>query len=234
MEEPGSLAPVFEGAYGVFSVQNPMISGFEGEIRQGKNVAEAARQAGVRHLVYASTGTGEKGTGIPSWESKLVIEDHMKALGLPLTVLRPKAFLELMTGKQFFPPVAVWHVMPKLMGSSTRIGWIGADDLGFIAAMAFAEPDRFIGEELHLASDVRSIDELRGLYREVMGRNPPRFPMPAWLFARFGDAGKDLPVMWRWLRDGTIDWDTETTRAIHPAALDARAWLQKQKTHNAG
>jgi uncharacterized protein YbjT (DUF2867 family) len=229
MEDLASLAPLFEGAYGVYSVQNPMPGGVEGEIRQGKNVAEAAARAGASHLIHGSTGTGVPGTGIPSWESKLVIEDHMKSLGLPLTILRPRAFMELMTGKQFFPAVSTWQVMPALMGSDTKVGWLNVEDLGFIAARAFADPGRFIGQDLHLASDVRSIAECRAIYREVLGKNPPRFPMPVWLFERFGFIGQDLGKMWRWLRAGRINWETETTLAIHPQALSVRDWLERQK-----
>ena len=228
MDKPDSLVPVFEGAYGVFSVQNPVISGVEGEIRQGKNVAEAARQAGVQHLVYGSAGTGVKGTGIPSWESKLVIEDHMKSLGLPLTVLRPMAFMELMTEKKFFPPVSTWRIMPELMGSQRKVVWLSVEDLGFIVAKAFAEPGRFIGKELNLASDIQSIEECRGIYREVMGKRPPSFPMPVWMFERFGFVGEDLSIMWRWLREAMIDMDTDTALRIQPDALNVRKWLEKQ------
>ena len=39
MAERASLVPVFEGAYGVFNLQNPILSGVEGKIRHGKNVA---------------------------------------------------------------------------------------------------------------------------------------------------------------------------------------------------
>jgi uncharacterized protein YbjT (DUF2867 family) len=171
-----------------------------------------------------------KGTGVPAWESKLVIEEHMKSLGLPLTILRPMAFMELMTEKNFFPPVSTWHIMPKLMGGSRKLPWLCTDDLGFIVAKAFAEPDRFVGKELQLASDVHSLDECRTIYREVMGKNPPRFPLPVWLFERFGFVGKDLGIMWRWLRTASFDLDTETTRTIHPDALTVRAWLKKQNS----
>jgi hypothetical protein len=82
---------------------------------------------------------------------------------------------------------------------------------------------------LTLASDVRSLDECRSTYREVMGRNPRRFPMPVWLFERFGFVGKDLTTMWRWLRTGHVDLDTSPTRAIHPDALTVGNWLSKQK-----
>ena len=229
MGEAVSLRPVFAGAYGVYSVQNPFISGPEAEVRQGKTVADIAKESDVQHLVYGSAGIGKKGTTIPSWETKLLIEDHMKALSLPLTILRPMAFMELMTEKKFFPAVGTWRVMPRLMGDSRRLPWICVDDLGAIAAQAFAAPQRFVGKDLTLASDVQSLSECRALYREVMGRSPPQFPMPIWLFQRFGFVGRDLTTMWRWLRTGDIDLDTAPTRAIHPASLTVRAWLSRQK-----
>jgi uncharacterized protein YbjT (DUF2867 family) len=229
MAEAASLRPAFEGAYGIYSVQNPFIGGPEQEIGQGKNVAEVAKDAGVEHLVYGSAGTGRKGTGVPSWETKLQIEAHMKALELPLTILRPTAFMELMTHKKFFPPVAAWQVMPKLMGPSRRLPWLCTEDLGVIGARAFADPHSFVGRDLTLASDVRSLEECRSIYREVMGRNPRRLPMPVWLFERFGFVGKDLTTMWRWLRTGHVDLDTSPTRAIHPDALTVGGWLNKHK-----
>jgi uncharacterized protein YbjT (DUF2867 family) len=229
MAEAESLRPIFDGAYGVYSVQNPFIGGPEAEVRQGKNVAEVAKFVGVEHLVYGSAGTGRKGTGVPSWETKLQIEDHMKELGLPLTILRPTAFMELLTHKKFFPPVAAWQVMPKLMGSSRRLPWLCTEDLGVIGARAFANSHSFVGRDLTLASDVRSLDECRSTYREVMGRNPRRLPMPVWLFERFGFVGKDLTTMWLWLKTGHVDLDTSPTRAIHPDALTIGNWLSKQK-----
>jgi uncharacterized protein YbjT (DUF2867 family) len=228
MAKPDSLVPIFEGTYGVFSVQNPVISGIEGEIRQGKNVAEVARQARVQHVIYSSAGTGTKGTGIPSWESKLVIEEYKKSLQLPLTIFRPMAFMELMTEKKFFPAASTWHIMPMLMGSARKVVWLNTGDYALIIAKAFAEPDHFIGKELQLASDVQSIDECRTIYREVIGKNPSHFPLPPWLFERFGFVGKDLGIMWRWLRTASFELDTNTTRTIHPDALTVRAWLQQQ------
>jgi uncharacterized protein YbjT (DUF2867 family) len=228
MEDVASLRRAFAGAYGVFSLQNPFISGPDGEVLQGRNVADVAREAGVRHLVYGSAGTGQKGTGIPSWETKLQVEEHLKNLGLPLTVLRPMAFMELMTDKKFFPPMATWHVMPTLMGWTRPVPWLCADDLGAIAAKVFADPDRFISTELTLASDVQTLDQCRAIYREVVGRDPRRIPLPPPLFQRFGFAGKDLTTMWRWLRTATISLDTSATRAIHPEARTVRGWLRTQ------
>lgn len=227
--DPASLVPIFQNAYGVFSVQNPIISGVEGEIRQGKHVADVSMQTNVQHLVYSSAGVGGKGTGVPSWESKQVIEDHIKSLNLPLTIVRPMAFMELMTEAKFFPAVSTWHLMPKLMGSERKIGWLCTEDLGAIVAKAFADPTRFISQELNLATDVKSINECRTIYRTVMGRNPPYFPLPVWLFKRFGFVGKDLSVMWRWLRTAVFELDVRSTLALHPDAFTIQSWLSRRK-----
>jgi uncharacterized protein YbjT (DUF2867 family) len=231
MGDPASLRPVFAGAYGVYSVQNPMISGLDAEVRQGQTVADVANEAGVRHLVYGSAGVGVAGTGVGSWESKLRVEEHMRALALPLTVLRPMALMELMTDRVYYPAVSTWHVMPKLMGEARPVGWLCADDLGAIAAQAFARPGEFVGRDLRLAGDVQSIAACRILYRAVWGRAPRRFPMPVWLFARF--VGPDLPAMWRWLRTHEVDLDPEPTRALRPEALGVEAWLRTRKAARA-
>jgi uncharacterized protein YbjT (DUF2867 family) len=226
MGDRASVLAALQGAYGVYSVQNPMTSGLEAEVRQGKLVADVAREVGVRHVVYGSAGTGTPRTGIGSWESKLQVEGHMHAIGLPLTILRPMAFMELMTDRGYFPAASTWHVMPTLMGSSRPVVWLCVDDLGAIAAKVFADPDQYIGREVKLASDVQSIDACRAIYRDVLGKAPPRFPMPVWLFERF--VGTDLTTMWRWLRTAEIELDTGPARAILPGALSVREWLSRQ------
>jgi uncharacterized protein YbjT (DUF2867 family) len=226
-EEREALERSFAGAAGVYSVQNHHISGHDGEIRQGKNVADAVVAANVAHLVYASTGNGVPGTGIGSWDAKVAVAEHARSLGVPLTVLRPTAFMELMTEKRFYPQASVWHVMPKLMGETRPIGWITVADLAVIAEKAFADPATFVGADVSLAGDVLSIQQCREIWREVMGRPPRRFPMPVRLFERF--TGTDETTMWKWLRENDMPFDTKPTRDIHPGARTLRDWLASRK-----
>jgi hypothetical protein len=116
--------------------------------------------------------------------------------------------------------------MPKLMGPSTQIGWLCLDDLGAIAARVFAHPDQWIGRELGLLSDVRSIEELRAMWTERTGRRPRRFPMPEWLFKRI--VGTELTTMWRWLGTEPFDKSMQATREVLPEALTVRQWLDRQ------
>jgi uncharacterized protein YbjT (DUF2867 family) len=228
MTDASELVPAFRDAYGVYSVQNFMPGGADAEITQGRNVADAAKATGVQHVVYGSAGPRATDTGIAPWNTKLTVQAHLRALGLPLTVLRPMAFMELMTDKDFYPPVSTWSLMPKLMGQDRPLGWICADDLGAIAARAFAEPDRFVGAELDLTSDVRSIAQCRQIWQDVYGRPPRRFPMPVWMFQRF--VGNDLLTMWRWLRTAQVDFDPAPTRELLPTALTVRQWLVRRRT----
>ena len=43
-----------EGAYGVFSALTYVEGGAEAEVRQGKNIVDAAVEEGVQHFVYSS------------------------------------------------------------------------------------------------------------------------------------------------------------------------------------
>lgn len=220
-----SLQRALHGAYGVFNVQNPMTSSVEAEVRHGRHVAEAAADAGVRHVVYGAAGVGDEPTGVGSWDSKITVAEEFRARGLSLTVLRPMAFMELMTDKAYYPSVSVWHVMPKLMGSSRPVGWLCTDDLGAVVARVFADPQRWGGTSLSLVADIQSIDQCRDIWRDVTGHPPRGFPMPVRLFERF--VGTDLTTMWRWLRSAQFDISTETVRELLPDALSVREWLAR-------
>lgn len=224
-EDIGSLRRAFEEAHGVFNVQNPMTGSAEAEVRQGGNVAAAAAASGVSHVVYGAAGVGDEVTGIGSWDSKLAVSERFRDLGLRVTVLRPMAFMELMTDKGYYPSVGVWHLMPKLMGGSRPVGWLCTDDLGAVAARVFADPESWGNRSLSLVSDVQSIDACRQIWAEVCGRRPRGFPMPVWLFERF--VGNDLTTMWRWLRSAEFELSPDVARSILPEAVTVRDWLTR-------
>jgi uncharacterized protein YbjT (DUF2867 family) len=224
LEDPASLESAFANAYGVFNMQAPISGKIEIEIRQGRNAAQAAKKTGIRHLVYGSAGPGHTKTGIEQWDAKIEVTQAMKELGLPLTVLRPMAFMELMVDPTYYPQSSTWYTMPKFAGTERKIPWLSVRDLGTITAKAFANPDEYIDRDLRLAADAQSLAECREIYREVRGKYPPRFPMPLFLFRKF--VGQDVLNMWRWLRTNPVDLDTSQTYEVHPEAMTVRTWLR--------
>jgi len=224
LDDPTSLETAFENAYGIYNMQAHAPGKIEVEIRQGRNAAQAAKRTGIKHLVYGSAGPGQTKTGIEQWDAKREVTQTMKELGLPLTVLRPMAFMELMSDPTYYPNSSTWYIWPKLMGTERKIPWISVQDLGAIAAKAFANPEEYLGRDLPLAADAQSLAECREIYREVNGKFPSRFPMPMFLFEKF--VGKDVATMWRWLRTNPVSLDTNPTLAVHPQAMTIPAWMR--------
>ncbi len=64
------------------------------ETRAGIAVAEATKATRVAHLVYSSIGGAERGTGIPHFECKYLVEQHIRNAVLHATILRPVFFME--------------------------------------------------------------------------------------------------------------------------------------------
>jgi uncharacterized protein YbjT (DUF2867 family) len=94
MEDRSAMDRVLEGTYGVFSVQNFWEVGYDREVQQGKTVADAAKAAGVEHFVYSSVGSAHRQTGIPHFDSKLEVEEYVRQIELPYTILRPVFFMQ--------------------------------------------------------------------------------------------------------------------------------------------
>lgn len=235
MDDRGSLEAAFDGMTRVFSVQNWTTSGVDGEIRQGKLVADAAKAAEITHLVYGSAGAGEPNSGIPHFDCKLVVEDYMRELGLPFTIVRPTPFMELMSAKEYYPAMAAWGAMPKVVGWDTRLPWVAVHDIGVAIANIFADPAAWIGRDLTLCGDMCSLREARAAFQTVDGKKPRGIPLPLALFQRM--AGEELVQMWRWLdcdlaARGQDQYRTllDATREICPEPHDVAGWLRLQ--HN--
>src|SRR5262249_13342583 len=94
LDDVASLVRAMKGVRGVFSVQNWWETGASREVRQGMNVADAAKQAGVAPLVRSSVGGGDRAADITHWRTKWRVEEHIRELGLPATILRPVSFME--------------------------------------------------------------------------------------------------------------------------------------------
>ena len=169
MDDRASLDQAFAGAYGVFSVQNFWLPdvGAAGEVRQGKIVADAAKAAGVRHFVYTSVGGAERKTGLSHFDSKWQIEQYVRSLGLPATILRPVFFMENLTSPMMGPRDGV---LANALKPTTSLQMIAVEDIGFFAALAFARPQEFIGKAIELAGDALTMPQVAETMTRVTGQ----------------------------------------------------------------
>src|SRR6516225_3873484 len=139
LEDPVSIARAAEGVYGIYSVQDFWSVGAKREVQQGKNLADAAKQAGVQHFVYSSVGGAERNTGIPHWESKWEIEKHIRQLNLPATIFRPASFMEMYHILEVELGLLKGKLVDPLRGDKPY-QTIATDDIGAFVALAFDCP----------------------------------------------------------------------------------------------
>jgi len=230
LENRSDLDAAFSGAYGVFSVQNFWLPnvGFEGEIRQGKIVADAAKAAGVQHVVYSSVGAAHRGMGQKHFESKWIIEQHIHSLNIPYTILRPAAFFENFN----------WERAVILNGTFNAIGLrpekerqlIAVEDIAAFTALAFEQPEQYLGKTIELAGDALTESQLADTFAKVIGR-PVNLTMPTGGNGRRSD--EEMTAMFNFFNGEAYDADIPALRKLHPGLLTLEQYLRKNGWENA-
>ncbi len=159
------------GVHGVFAMSTPFEAGMEAEVRQGIMLADAAKQAGIAHYVYTSVGSAHRNTKIPHFDSKWKVEEYIRKIGLPATILRPVWFMENFT--TFAKPSAGGLLMLP-MKPARKLAMVALKDIGAFGASAFLRPSDFLGQAIDIAGDEISMPETAALLTQAMGR-PIRF-----------------------------------------------------------
>ncbi|MHA4819975.1 NmrA/HSCARG family protein [Streptomyces aculeolatus] len=222
LDDPGSLEAAMASAYGVFAVTPDDMDG-EREIRRGRNLAEAAAASGVNHLVFTSVGGADRNTGIPYWESKWAVEQHIDALGLPATVLRPVRFMENHTIPGLpLGGISADGVLRHFFAPDTPVQLIAVSDIGAFAAHAFADPASYLGQALELAGDELTPDATVRLISRHLDREVTYQQVTA------GDEHLSEHAR-RAITNPRGIWqaDIPALRHRHPALLDFPTWLDR-------
>jgi len=229
LEDRASLDGALAGAYGAFSVQSSWTAGIEAEVRQGKLMAEASRDAGAKHFVYTSVGGAERSTGVPHFDSKWRIELHVGALGLPATILRPVWFMENFTRPDFRDAILA-GTLAMALRPEIRLQMIAVEDIGAFAALAFARPGQLIGKQIELAGDELSMSDTAAAFSRVMGRPVTFVQMP---IERVRESSEDYALMLEWFEREGYRADIAALRAMHPGLMTFEQWLRKAGWENA-
>jgi uncharacterized protein YbjT (DUF2867 family) len=230
LEDPASLEAAVRGAHGVFSVQDFWSVGARREVQQGKNLADAAKKAGVAHFVYSSVGGAERNSGIEHWESKWEVEQHIRKLGLPATILRPAAFME----NYYIDQVEIGILKGKLIDpirADKPYQTIATEDIGAFAALAFERPQEFIGVALEIAGSELTNLQAAEVFSRVLGR-PVKFRKLPMLVVRLF-LGKEFYQMFRWFNDAGFQADIAGLRRRYPEVhlQSLEEWLRNEGWH---
>ena len=216
------------GTYGVFSMLNFMDAGVQKEEERGKRVADAAKEAAVQHFIYSSVGGAERNTGIPHFESKWHVEQHIRELELPYSMVRPTTF---MTNLMESPANTRFGASSMMQREKMKpLQMIAVQDIGKWVAHMFLNRERFLGKAVEIAGDEVDFTKMMAAYKKVYGKTPMDVQAPPPTSApQSAFPSGDFEKMFKWINTYGYKADMEMNRREIPDLLSYEQFIALKK-----
>lgn len=224
--DPASLRSAFDGSAGVLVMTTPFgPGGTRQETEEGIAFVDAVRDVAVPHLVLNSVGGAERRTGIPHFESKRRVEEHVEELGLHATFVRPVYFMENLTAS----PPAVEDgtlVLRMPLPAGVPLQMVALQDIGTAAAAALLDPRRVPGGSVELVGDEVTGEQAAAAFGRANGV-PARYEaLPVDVLP-----DDDLKAMFTWFtRRPAYRGDFANSRRLVPDLHTLPDWLTQPAT----
>ena len=223
LDDPQSLRPAIDGAYGVFSVQNFWEVGYDREVAEGIALAELASEVGVEHFVYDSVGSAHRETGLSHFESKWEIEERIRALDLPYTIFRPVYFMDNWENPGLRSMI-LGGTLALPLDPDRELQQLATSDIGAFVGMAFADREAWLGRELDLAGEELSMSKTAETFGKVIGRPVSYVQLPWEKYREL--AGEEYTEMFRWFELVGYEADIEVLRELYPKLTTFEQYLR--------
>lgn len=160
LDDPTTFALALAGVDRVF-----LLTGYTvGMLTQSKTLVDAAKKAGVRHIVHVGV-FAEWDTTDAHFAWHQMIEKYIEASGIAWTHLHPNMFMEALTGA-YLPKNLTYTTYWK----DRRVGYIAASDIAAVAAQVLVDgPDRHAGKDYWLSVESHNGKEIAHLMSKVTG-----------------------------------------------------------------
>ena len=208
----------------LFAMTTPFEGGTQAETRQGISAADAAKAAGV-HLVFTSVGSANRQTGIPHFDSKYEVEEHIAKIGVRATVLAPVYFMEnLYFGKEQLAKGIYATPLPP----TRQLAQVAVADIGAVAVRLLEDPGRFAGKRFDLGGDELTGNDVVAILSRVTGRPFTYFQVPLDVIRQ--RMGEDAAKMFEWFDRVGYTFDRAALRREFPdlAFHDFESWAKAQ------
>ena len=189
-----SLVRAASGVDTIFTMTTPFEEGVERETAQGIAITDAAKAAGVGHLVYSSVASADRATGIPHFDSKYEVEKYIASSGVPYTIIAPVYFIDNLVQPWTMPTLRQGK-LALAMPATRPLQQISVEDIGAFAAAIIERREAVFGKRFDIAGDELSGDDSAAILSKVTGREfvYEGFP-PEGLRAQ----SEDLALMFEW------------------------------------
>ena len=196
-EEVESLEEAMRGVDAVFAMATPFAGeGLEGEVRHGRHLVDPAKFARVPHFVYSSVAGAERDTGVPHFDTKRVVEEHLRASGLAYTILAPVFFMENFAGPPHTERLRE-GVLALPLPPHQGLQMVALTDMAAFCARVMEQPEEFLGQRIEVASDEVTGEQAAALIAYVSEHKLRYEELPP--TARSAGS-EDFERMFAWLR----------------------------------
>lgn len=251
VDNPDSLKSAFEGAYGVYAVTffwehfSP-----EKEMAHAKTIADAAKEAGVKHVVWSTLEDtrkwipldddrmptlGEK-YKVPHFDAKGESNKFFEEAGVPTTYLYTTFYWDNLIYFGMGPKkgedgkYAITFPM-----DDKRLSGIASEDIGKCAYGVFKSGDKYINKSVGIAGEHLTGKQMADSLSKALGIEVNYNSIPPEVFRSFDFPGADdLGNMFQFYRDFEEDFcasrNLDEVKSLNPELLTFDAWLEKYKS----
>ncbi len=248
MDDVESVKRAFAGAYGAFCVTNfwEHFSG-EKEKAQAKNLAEAAKAAGVQHAIW-STLEDTRGLmspddarmpmlqekyRVPHFDAKAEADAYFA--GLPITYLVTSFYWDNLYAFGLGPKKADDGVYRwSFPMGNKRLAGIAADDIGKVAYGIFKAGRQYIGKTVGITGENLTVDEMSQKLSKALGVQVEYTAVEPDAYRNFGFPGADeMGNMFQIYRDFEKEVlgarSVDVARSLNPSLQNFDQWLARNK-----
>lgn len=246
LDDVESLKRAFQGAHGVFALTNFWEHfSVDREKQQAKNIAEAAKAAGVKHVVWSTLEDTRKRVPlsddrmptlmehykVPHFDGKGEANAYFTELGVPTTFLYTSFYWDNLIGFGMGPkPGPDGNLAFVLPMGDKKLPGIAAEDIGRAAYGVFKQGDALVGQDVGIAGEHLTGAEMAAALGRFLGRDVAYHAVTPEAYRGFGFPGADdLGNMFQYKADFEPEFcgkrDVAKTKALNPASQGFDAWL---------
>jgi uncharacterized protein YbjT (DUF2867 family) len=249
-DDPASLERAFAGAYGAFCLTN-FWEHFspERELAQARNQAQAAKQAGLQHVIWSTLEDTRKWIPledtrmptlmgkykVPHFDAKGEADGIFKELGVPTTCLLTSYYWDNLiyfgAGPQRGPDGVLAVTFPM---DNKKLPGIAVEDIGKCALGVFRRGKEFIDKTVGIAGEHLTGQQIATALTEALGQEVRYNNVSPEVYRSFGfPAADDLGNMFQFKRDFNEYFcgarNLEFSRSLNPELQTFRDWLAIHK-----
>ena len=250
LDDRESVTEAFRGAWGAYCVTN-FWEHFspEKELAQAANMARAAREAGLRHVIWSTLEDTRRWVPleddrmptlmgnwkVPHFDAKGEADHLFADAGVPTTYLLTSFYWDNFIYFGLEPKRGADGVLAITlpMGRAPLSG-IAAEDIGQCAYGIFRRGEEMVGQTVGIAGGHLTGDEMAKAMGQALGEEVRYTEVTPEAFRSFGFPGaEDLGNMFQFKRDFNEYYvgarDVEKARALNPTLQSFDEWLDRNK-----